>query len=202
ALLEFFDLSKERKKLVKDYSTGMKVRVMLARALLHNPPILFMDEPTIGLDTISAVETRRLLKALNTELGKTIIFTSHNMFEVEQLCERIAIMRSGRIIVDAPPSVLREMLRDVHAIEVDIRETNDLHKIVESLSKLSVVRSVVEAKNSPFNATIRLQVDDEYEAIPAVVSKLHSLGVKISSVRRSEPTLEDIFVKLAKEGSA
>jgi len=202
ALLDFFGLSRERKKLVKDYSTGMKVRVMLARALLHNPPILFMDEPTIGLDTISAVETRRLLKALNTELGKTIIFTSHNMFEVEQLCERIAIMRGGRIIADASPSALREMLRDMRAVEVDIREVDNLTAVVESLSRLPIVRRVIEVKNNPFNATIRLQVDDEYEAIPAVVDRLTSLGVKISAVRRSEPTLEDIFVKLAREAES
>jgi len=121
ALLEFFGLTEDRKKLVKEYSTGMKVRVMLARALLHNPPILFMDEPTIGLDTISAVETRKLLKALNMELGKTVIFTSHNMFEVEQLCERVAIMRNGRIVADSTPSKLRDMLRDICAVEVELK---------------------------------------------------------------------------------
>ncbi|MBS7606788.1 MAG: ABC transporter ATP-binding protein [Candidatus Bathyarchaeia archaeon] len=202
ALLEFFELSKDRKKLVKDYSTGMKVRVMLARALLHNPPILFMDEPTIGLDTISAVETRKLLKALNTELGKTIIFTSHNMFEVEQLCERIAIMKDGRIIADAPPSVLREMLRDVHAIEIEIREVNNISETIQSLSSLSIVRKVVETRNDSLSIIVRLQVDDEYEAIPIIASKLRSLGVKVSAIRRSEPTLEDIFVRLTKEGAA
>ncbi|MBS7648095.1 ABC transporter ATP-binding protein [Candidatus Bathyarchaeota archaeon] len=202
ALLEFFELTKDKKKLVKDYSTGMKVRVMLARALLHNPPILFMDEPTIGLDTIGAVETRRLLKALNTELGKTIIFTSHNMFEVEQLCERIAIMKDGRIIADAPPSVLREMLRDIHAVEVEIRDARDISKVIQSLSSLSVVRRIVETKNDSLITTLRLQVDDEYEAIPIIASKLQLLGEKVSAIRRSEPTLEDIFVKLTREEAA
>ncbi|MEM2341169.1 MAG: ABC transporter ATP-binding protein [Candidatus Bathyarchaeia archaeon] len=198
ALLEFFELTKDKKKLVKDYSTGMKVRVMLARALLHNPPILFMDEPTIGLDTIGAVETRKLLKALNTELGKTIIFTSHNMFEVEQLCERIAIMKDGRIIVDASPSVLRDMLRNIHAVEVEIRGSSDLSEITRELLNLSIVRRVIETRNDSLNITLRLQVDDEYESIPIITSKLQSLGVKISAIRRSEPTLEDIFVKLTR----
>ena len=202
ALLEFFGLTKDKKKLVKDYSTGMKVRVMLARALLHNPPILFMDEPTIGLDTISAVETRRLLKALNTELGKTIIFTSHNMFEVEQLCERIVMMKDGRVIADAPPSVLREMLRDVRAVEVEIRENGDLSRAIQALSSLSIVRRVVEVKSESLSAIVRLQVDDEYEAIPAIAGRLHNLGIKVSAIRRSEPTLEDIFVKLTREESA
>jgi ABC-2 type transport system ATP-binding protein len=202
ALLEFFELTKDKKKLIKDYSTGMKVRVMLARALLHNPPILFMDEPTIGLDTISAVETRRLLKALNTELGKTIIFTSHNMFEVEQLCERIAIMREGRVIADAPPSVLREMLRDVRAVEVEIRGDSDLSEVTRALLSLPIVGRITETKNNSLTITIRIQVDDEYEAIPVIASKLHSLGVKVSAIRRTEPTLEDIFVKLTREETA
>lgn len=202
ALLEFFDLSRERKKLVKDYSTGMKVRVMLARALLHNPPILLMDEPTIGLDTVSAVETRNLLKALNRELGKTIIFTSHNMFEVEQLCERIAIMKSGRVVVDAAPSILRDMLRDIRAVEVEVRSVDNLSELIDTLSNLSIVRKVVDVKNDPIAVTVRLQVDDEYEAIPLIADRLHRLGVKVSSIRRSEPTLEDVFVKLARGESA
>jgi len=199
ALLEFFGLSNDRKKLVKEYSTGMKVRVMLARALLHNPPILFMDEPTIGLDTISAVETRNLLKALNKELKKTIIFTSHNMFEVEQLCERVAIMRRGRIIADSSPSELREMLRDIHAVEVEIKDSASAEKVAEKLAALPIVRKVLEIRNSAYSFMLRLQVEDEYEAIPIIAEKIHSLGLRVSAIRQSEPTFEDIFVKLARE---
>jgi len=200
ALLEFFGLTEDRKKLVKEYSMGMKVRIMLARALLHNPPILFMDEPTIGLDTISAVETRGLLKALNTELGKTVIFTSHNMFEVEQLCERVAIMSQGRIIADSPPSELREKLRDVRAVEVELKNCANTTGIVQSLASISIVTRVIETRDDAHGFVIRLQVEDEYEAIPVIAEKLHSLGVKVSSVRQVEPTFEDIFVKLTREG--
>ncbi|MEM3678488.1 MAG: hypothetical protein QXU47_01395, partial [Candidatus Bathyarchaeia archaeon] len=113
-------------------------------------------------------------------------------------CERIAIMKDGRVIADAPPSVLREMLRDVHAVEVEIREIDDLSNIIKSLSNLSIVKKVMDAKNESSNVIVRLQVDDEYEAIPLIASKLYSLGVKFSAIRRSEPTLEDIFVKLTK----
>jgi ABC-2 type transport system ATP-binding protein len=199
ALLEFFDLKEERKKLVKEYSTGMKVRVMLARALLHNPPILFMDEPTIGLDTIGAVDTRKLLRALNKDLGKTIIFTSHNMFEVEQLCERVAIMRKGRIIADSPPSKLREMLKNIQAIEVELKDGANPEEIAERLAAESIVRKVIEARNDAYGFVIRLQVEDEYEAIPLIAEKLHSWGIKVSAVRQAEPTFEDIFVKLTRE---
>ena len=202
ALLDFFDLTEDRKKLVKEYSTGMKVRVMLARALLHNPPILFMDEPTIGLDTIGAVDTRKLLKALNTELGKTIVFTSHNMFEVEQLCERVAIMRKGKIIADSPPSKLREMLKDVQAIEVELTESVNLEKTAERLAAVPIVRKVMETRNDAYGFMIRLQVEDEYEAIPLIAEKLHSWGIKVSAIRQAEPTFEDIFVKLTREEEA
>ncbi|MEM2889074.1 MAG: ABC transporter ATP-binding protein [Candidatus Bathyarchaeia archaeon] len=198
ALLEFFDLSEDRKKLVKEYSTGMKVRVMLARALLHNPPILFMDEPTIGLDTISAVDTRKLLQALNTQLGKTIIFTSHNMFEVEQLCDRVAIMRKGKIIADSSPSQLREMLRDIRAVEVEVKESSDLQKIAEKLANTPAVKKILETTNNAHTHIIRLQVENEYEAIPEIAEKIKSLGIKVSAIRQSEPSFEDIFVKLAR----
>ncbi|MCS7120626.1 MAG: ABC transporter ATP-binding protein [Nitrososphaerota archaeon] len=197
ALLEFFGLSEDRKKLVKEYSTGMKVRVMLARALLHNPPILFMDEPTIGLDTISAVETRKLLRALNEDLGKTIVFTSHNMFEVEQLCERVAIMRSGRIIADSSPEELREMLRDVKAVEVELRGDSDIARARDEIGKIPVVKKVLETRGNAHTTVIRLQVEDEYDAIPEIADRLRALGIKASAIRQAEPTFEDIFIKLA-----
>ena len=202
ALLEFFNLDKERKKLVKEYSTGMKVRVMLARALLHNPPILFMDEPTIGLDTIGAVDTRKLLKALNTELGRTILFTSHNMFEVEQLCERVAIMRKGRIVADSPPSKLRETLKEIQAVEVELTDSVNPEKTAERLATIPIVRKIIETRNDAHGFVIRLQVEDEYEAIPLIAEKLHSWGIKVSGIRQAEPTFEDIFVKLTRDEEA
>ncbi len=172
---------------------------MLTRALLHNPPILFMDEPTIGLDTISAVDTRKLLKALNTELGKTIIFTSHNMFEVEQLCDRVAIMRKGKIIADSSPSQLRETLRDIRAVEVEVRDNIDIKKIAENLANMPIVVKILETENNASSGVIRLQVENEYEAIPIIAEKIRSLGIKVSAIRQSEPSFEDIFVKLTRE---
>jgi len=198
ALLEFFELDKERNKLVMEYSTGMKVRMMLARSLLANPPILFMDEPTVGLDTIAAVETRNLLKALSAELGKTIVFTSHNMHEVEQLCERVAIIQDGKIIADNPPSRLREMIRESRTIEVKIRDPRDLTEIAKKLVEVPLVMKVLEAKQENLDSTIRLQVEDEYQAIPRVAAKLEALGVNIASIRQAELTLEDIFVKITR----
>lgn len=198
ALLDFFGLKQDRHKMVKDYSTGMKVRVMLARSLLANPPILFMDEPTVGLDTIAAVETRALLQDLNRELGKTIIFTSHNMYEVERLCQRVAIMRNGRIIIDDAPSRLSDAVRDTHAIEVRVQGGKGSQLLTEAASKLSAVRRVLEVTAEGEGFLIRLEVDDEHRAIASVASELGSLGVAVVSIGRTQPTLEDVFVKLTK----
>lgn len=199
ALFEFFELSEDRRKMVQEYSTGMKVRVMLARALLHNPPILFMDEPTVGLNTISAVETRRLLKALCTEIGKTIVFTSHNMYEVEQLCERVAIMRSGKVVADAQPSVLRDTIKDIRSVEIEVKRHQNPSDILEKLASLSIVKKVIETRNDLDSLIIRLQVEDEYEAIPLITEKLHSHGFTISSIHQAEPTFEEIFVRLMRQ---
>jgi len=198
ALLEFFDLEKDKDKLVKEFSTGMKVRVMLARSLLANPPIFFMDEPTVGLDTIAAVETRALLKAMNRELGKTIIFTSHNMYEVEKLCERVAIIRKGRIVVDATPSQLSAMIKGSRPIELKIRGVYDPVRIAERLEELPLVRSIVNVKREGSDAELLLWAVDEYEAIPQIVNSLKELGVKITSIRQVEPNLEEVFVEIAK----
>lgn len=198
ALMEFFELTGERHKLVKEYSTGMKVRVMLSRALLPNPPILLMDEPTVGLDTIAAVETRNLLRALNRDLGKTVILTSHNMYEVEQLCQRVAIIREGRIIADASPSGLREMIREARAVEVRIRDPGDPAEVAQRLSKAPIVKRVLETRREEGGSTIRLQVEDEYEAIPELAQRLRALRVRVTGIRQAELTLEDVFVRIAR----
>jgi len=198
ALMEFFELTGERHKLVKEYSTGMKVRVMLSRALLPNPPILLMDEPTVGLDTIAAVETRNLLRALNRDLGKTVILTSHNMYEVEQLCQRVAIIREGRIIADASPSGLREMIREARAVEVSIRGPGNPDEFAQRLAKIPVVKRVLETRREENGSMIRLQVEDEYEAIPELAQRLRALGVKVTGIRQAELTLEDVFVRITR----
>ncbi|MEM3046289.1 MAG: ABC transporter ATP-binding protein [Candidatus Bathyarchaeia archaeon] len=198
ALLDFFELREDRRKMVKDYSTGMKVRVMLARSLLANPPILFMDEPTVGLDTISAVETRALLQDLNRELGKTILFTSHNMYEVERLCERVAIMRNGRIIIDDAPSRLSAAVRDTHAVEVRVRGCVGSQSVAERMGRLSAVRRVLEVIPEGEGYVVRLEVDRDRGVIASVAAQLEALGVGVVSIGWTQPTLEDVFVKLTR----
>ncbi len=198
ALLDFFDLKRDANTLVKDFSTGMKVKVMLARTLLPNPPILLMDEPTVGLDAASAVETRKLLKALSTELGRTILFTSHNMFEVERLCERIAIMNSGKIIAIDTPLQLSEIASEIKAVEVKISEIAD-SKTLNLLQGLDGVRRVIKTEIGEDYSLIQVEVRDEQEAIATIPNFLQGKGFNVISIQRALPTLEDVYMKLTRQ---
>jgi ABC-2 type transport system ATP-binding protein len=200
ALLDFFDLKEEADTLVKDFSTGMKVRVMLARTLLPNPPILLMDEPTVGLDAASAIETRKLLKALSSDLGKTILFTSHNMFEVELLCEKIAIMNSGKIIAIDTPLGLSEVVTEIEAIEVKISEVVS-HELLGLLEGREGVQSVIKTEFGEDYTLVQLQVEDEQEAIATIPRFLLDKGFNVISIQRALPTLEEVYMKLTRRGA-
>jgi ABC-2 type transport system ATP-binding protein len=199
ALLEYFGLAKDADRGVRQYSTGMKVRLMLARTLLHNPPILLLDEPTIGLDAEGAVETRAFLKTLNKELGKTIIFTSHIMSEVEQLCERIVVINNGKIISDTTPDELRFLTKDVRSIEVKVLEVvaDKVSKILRE--KISCVDTITQNESHGNFSTVVATIDgDESKAIPLIAKTLSDEGVKVMGLQAVEPTLEEAFIKLVK----
>jgi ABC-2 type transport system ATP-binding protein len=200
ALLDYFGLSKDADREVRQYSTGMKVRLMLARTLLHNPPILLLDEPTIGLDAEGAVETREFLKTLNEELGKTILFTSHVMSEVEQLCERIVVINNGRIIADTTPDELRFLTRDVKSVEVKILDgSSDVVSNVLA-NRVPCVQAVTKKESHGNFLTIVVTVNcDETEAIPTIARTLSSEGIRVMGLQAVEPSLEEAFIKLVKK---
>ncbi|WXG44716.1 MAG: ABC transporter ATP-binding protein [Promethearchaeati archaeon SRVP18_Atabeyarchaeia-1] len=199
ALLDYFGLAKDADRGVKEYSTGMKVRLMLARTLLHNPPILLLDEPTIGLDAEGAVETRDFLKTLNKELGKTILFTSHVMSEVEQLCERIVIINKGRIISDTTPDNLRFLTRDVRSIEVRFLGTapDRVSQILKE--KLDCVQAITKNESHSGHSSVTATIScEESDAIPLIARTLSNEHVKVIGIQATEPTLEEAFIKLVK----
>jgi ABC-2 type transport system ATP-binding protein len=199
ALLDYFGLSKDADREVRQYSTGMKVRLMLARTLLHNPPILLLDEPTIGLDAEGALETRDFLKILNKELGKTILFTSHIMSEVEQLCERIIVINNGRIIADTTPDELRFLTRDVRSVEIKTLDGR-LEKVSDILrTKVSCVQGVTNKESHGNFSTIIVTINcDETEAIPLIGNTLTGEGIKVMGLQAVEPSLEEAFIRLVK----
>lgn len=199
ALLEYFGLAKDADRGVRQYSTGMKVRLMLARTLLHNPPILLLDEPTIGLDAEGAVETREFLKTLNKELGKTIIFTSHVMPEVEQLCERIVVINDGRIISDTTPDELRFLTKDVRSIEVKVLGIGADRVSTILRDNVYCIDAITRNESHGNFSTIVATIDgDESKAIPLIAKTLSDEGVKVMGLQTVEPTLEEAFIKLVK----
>ena len=194
ALLEFFDLKREADSLVKDYSTGMKVRVMLARTLLPNPPILLLDEPTVGLDAQTAIETRKLILALNRELHKTILLTSHNLYEVEKLCERVAIINTGKIVALGTMDQLAHLIHEAKTVEVRLEGT-DGEAATQIIQQLDLIRRVVISERSGDGWIIRAEVSDLDSAIPRIANALAG-NFRIRGISEIRPHLEEIFVKI------
>jgi len=192
-LLSLLGLEEDADRLVEEYSTGMKSKLNIARALLHDPPILFLDEPTIGLDPNSARKVREVVTELKRQ-GKTILLTTHNMFEADMLSDRVAIINKGRIIAVGNPSELKRSIADHNVVEVEVL---GLHgdgqvpalKNVDGL--LNYASQVVDPSSG--RASIRVIFDGE-QVLKGVLSALLRTDLKILSVRTVEPTLEDVFV--------
>ncbi len=186
-------------KLFEEYSLGMRARLALARALLHDPSVLVLDEPTLGLDPASARDVRKLLRDLARE-GKTILLTTHNMFEAEIVCDRVAIIDRGRIVaVGTVPELKRKVVGKTSITIVSTPLGNAKSLVERSLSSLTLGLSIEQSDN---DARIRFVVDPENEerALSTAIELLAKLGARVRSVRVEEPTLEDVFILLTKRG--
>jgi ABC-2 type transport system ATP-binding protein len=168
----------------------MKQRLHIAKGLINDPEFIFMDEPTIGLDPEAARETRAMIKKL-VENGKTILLTTHYMFEADELCRRIGVISSGRIVALDSPSELKRFVKDISVIEVEA------FGVVESqLAELRRQPDVtnVSAELEGDRQTVRIQTPKGSEFIPIVTKLLRD--ARIVDIRTKEPTLEDAYLKL------
>ena len=186
-LLQLFRLYERRNDRVGTFSGGMKKRLMIATALIHEPEILFLDEPTTGLDVQSARQIRDIIKELKGK-GTTVFLTTHYIEEADQLCQRIAIINRGKIITVDTPEELKNIVKTENIIEVSFYPAGD---IVNELKELSCVKNVEVAGD-----TFRLYVEDPTETLPSIVHFAEKKCLKITSVNTVKPTLEDAFVKL------
>jgi len=177
-----------------NYSTGMQRKLAIVRALLTDAPVLLLDEPTIGLDPISAKQVRDFLKGqVQAKMGKTILLTTHYMEEVEQLCERVAFMNKGRVVAVGSPSELKESMRTENAVVVELE--NGGPWVVEKLGARKAWWSS-GAGDPSGKGTLRVVVES-VEEVPELIKSLIDLGVKIAEVKMEQPSLYDVFVKLA-----
>jgi ABC-2 type transport system ATP-binding protein len=185
--LELVGLKGKQNILAKHYSGGMQRRLEIARGMLNYPRVLFLDEPTLGLD----VQTRRLLwdyaKKLNRELGTTILLTTHYVEEADYLCDRIAILDQGKILVTDTPEGLKFSLGDnLLSIKLSQGSTSDMAKLLGGLNWVKGINQ--------HDGWLELSLGSERTKIPEVIRLAKDHGFAISSVSQHKPSLEDAFL--------
>jgi len=186
-LLEPFGLYDRRNDRVGTFSRGMKKRLMIAAVLIHEPEILFLDEPTTGLDVQSSRHIRTMIKELNGQ-GTTVFLTTHYIEEADQLCQRIAIIDRGKIITIDNPEKLKAMVQVEHMIEVSF---DRIDGIANNLKGLKHVNEVVATGDK-----FRLYTEEISATLPLIFDFAKKNHLKVISVNTLKPTLEDAFVKL------
>ena len=175
------------------YSRGMKQRLHVARGLLHDPPVLFLDEPTIGLDPVGARELRAMIASL-AEGGKTVLLTTHYMFEADALCDRIAVIAKGRIVAEGTPGQLKAQVAEGHVVEVETFGIDE--RALARIRSLAGVRSVSVEEREQAQVLI-VQSASDVEPTAGILASLD--GTTIGRVSAREPTLEDAYVELVTE---
>jgi ABC-2 type transport system ATP-binding protein len=177
---------------VERYSTGMRQRLALARALLPNPPLVVLDEPTVGLDPQASRDLRDRVRELKAQ-GRTVLLTTHYMEEADQLCDRVAIIDHGRIVALDTPAALKRTIRAQEVVHLEIALDGDEAQIVERLARsATVARS--ERSNGTLNVTAHCASARDF--VPAAFDAARSSGATIRHVEVVPVTLEDVFLAL------
>lgn len=193
-LLEFFGLWERRNDKVATFSKGMKQKLAIARAIVHNPPILFLDEPTAGLDPESAKGIRDLMKRLSAHEKHTILLCTHRLEDAEKLCSRVMIIKRGKSVVVGTPEALRDKIAGQPVLEVRLKKSDQ--KIVEAVRELEEVREI-DVDDSA--TRLLITVDDVKSAAPEVVRRIVYADGMVFSVSILRPSLEEAYLKLVRE---
>jgi len=194
-LLERLGLAGRERDRVELYSRGMKQRLHLARGLLNDPEVLFLDEPTIGLDPVGARELRVIVREL-ADAGKTIFLTTHYMFEADAICDRIAVIKGGEIVAEGTPSSIKKVVQDQGVVEFEV--------VGMPADRLAGLRALTGVKSVAVADHELAQVVTIHCSRPADVMTQLGLvldGMSLQKVSSREPTLEDAYVQLIGESS-
>jgi len=181
------DLKDRAKDLVATYSGGMRRRLEIARGLIHKPYILFLDEPTIGLDPQSRRVIWELLQKIRRETKLTIFITTHYMDEADVLCDRIAIIDYGKIVAMDSPSNLKKSIGGFDIIEVSL--SNFTPEVYQTLKSMKFIKKITEKEEG-----LRIYVEDAAKAMPVLIEEFKKTGVTIQYLAIHEQTLEDVFI--------
>ncbi|NIM25561.1 MAG: ATP-binding cassette domain-containing protein [Nitrososphaeria archaeon] len=187
-VLDLIELSDKQNEAVVTYSGGMRKRLDIAGGLLHRPKVLFLDEPTVGLD----IQTRRkiweYIKKIHTEFDMTIFLTTHYMEEADQLCDRIGIIDSGKIqVIDSPENMKSAMGKEVISLVIENGEAQT--KFIEELEKIQLVNKI-----NHDNEKITIFASKGTEVIPKIFQISSDLKIKINTISLTSPTLDDVFI--------
>jgi ABC-2 type transport system ATP-binding protein len=196
-LLEAVGLADQEKTRMNRLSSGMKQRLSVARGFMNDPEVLFLDEPTLGLDVLSAKKIRGYIRNwVNTHLEKTVLLTTHYMAEADELCDRVGIIHEGRVVACDEPSTLKAMVKDKTVFQFQVAGASDY-------TRLDVVKGVVGLSWAHHiesdTSTLKVVLSEE-TAVAEIESALKALGSRILSVESPEPTLEDVFIHLVGKG--
>ncbi len=185
-VLELIALGKKADEYVKTYSGGMKRRLEIGRGLIHHPKVLFLDEPTLGLDPQTRENIWDYISHLNQTSDITVLLTTHYMEEADKLCDEIAIINQGKIITsDSPRNLKKELKADTITIKVDYPDD-----FVEKVKELNFIKDAFL-----IDGEVKLMVESGENLIPAVVEFASNEGFPVKSVELEHPNLEDVFIK-------
>jgi ABC-2 type transport system ATP-binding protein len=187
-LLKLFGLYEKKDTRFSAYSRGMKRALTIAAALVHQPQVLFLDEPTVGLDVAAARSLRALIERLHKE-GVTVFLTTHYLEEADRLCDRIALLVKGKIVAIETPVHLKAMAEEEPAIDI-------LWKSITPEAVAELRQLLPDIRVASLDERVRIYGGNPTRILEAVVSYSHNRGIEIDSVNSVKPSLEDAFIKL------
>ena len=189
-LLDRVGLTDRADELVENYSKGMKQRLQIARGLINDPEIVFLDEPTLGLDPVGARDLRKIIANM-AELKKTVVLTTHYMYEAHELCDRIAIINKGKLVCLDTPKNLKKLALEVPILELKVLGIDD--QKVQELKSIKEIEAVVVKQEEQVNI-VEIQSKEPSGVINKVVDIFKD--TRILGINMREATLEDVYIKL------
>ena len=189
SLLAMFELAERADDKVGGYSKGMKQRMALARAMIHRPDILFLDEPTAGLDPVATRQVHELVTRLSRTEGRTVFLCTHNLVEAQKLSDRVAVLQQGKVLAQGTPADLSRQYAHRRPIELEVapesvQAARDTLARLPQITEVEVDRGVLRFSGA------------DYETIPDLIALLSADGVRIYRVTPEEPSLEDVYFAL------
>jgi ABC-2 type transport system ATP-binding protein len=202
-IMEVLDLVGLKDKAFENYqkySGGMKRKLSLARALLPDPPILLLDEPTVGLDVISSKSLREFIKKdLSRQAGKTVLYTTHYVEEASQICDRVGILNRGRLVACDTPSAVRGIVKKGEVVEIRVKSIKDAQ--VGVMKTMEGVIDIISEMEDAVLGQRRLRLHlRNMDVLPVVLDFFLKERIRLIDLRHEEPTLEDAFIELTGRG--